>query len=307
MTSRTQPSSGRRAARTPARAGGRPALVLLLVCATLSGCGAQVLKHRSEPVERPAAPKLTATQLKVLEAREQMAIAPNEPYWPYRLGEIYLESDSLPRAEAALRTSLHRDSSYAPALSLLSKLYYDAGRHQEAVEMLESARAQAAAGAVPPGLLAGLALHYEALGRRDIAGGLVREVPGSARGDSRSATVYVTLRGEDPAAATDLASSALHDDGRSAVNHNNYGITRLRAGDPKAARDAFLRAIDIDPRLPGPYYNLALLEHFYLFDDEAAAEWLKAYRQRAGEDPDGLFEAIAKGAGKPLAEKGREP
>ena len=112
----------------------------------------------------------------------------------------------------------------------------------------------------------------------------------------------MTLRGEKPEAATEMARAALDDDPRSAVNQNNYGITQLRAGDPKAARSAFLRAIEIDPKLPGPYYNLAILERFYMFDEEAATRWLKEYRERASEDPDGLFKSDA----KPVAGKENE-
>jgi len=284
------------------------ALALLLGCSAVSGCGMHLVGHRSDAVTRPEEPKLSDLQRKILEAGQQSALAPQEPYWPYRLGQIYLEADSAARGEAALRTALSRDPSYAPALALLSKRYYDTGRHQQAVEMLESARTKAAASpdGVPPGLIGGLALHYEAMGRHDLATGLVGAAPRSDAGSSRSALVYVTLRGDQPGAASDLARAALDDDPHSAVNQNNYGITRLRAGDPKAARTAFLKAIEIDPKLPGPYYNLAILERFYVFDEEAAGRWLEAYRQRASDDPDNLFATPKKGEPKPVAEKGRE-
>ncbi len=283
------------------------ALALVLLCATTTGCGMRVLAHRSEPVERRSQPQLTRHETRVLEAREQMALDAKEPYWPYRLGQIHVEADSLAQAEAALKASLRRDPSYAPALSLLAKLYYDAGRHAEAVELLESARTRpgAFAGGVPQEITSGLALHYEALGRHDLAAALVGNASRSATGPARSAAVYVTLRGESARGATDLASAAVEEDAKSAANHNNYGITKLKAGDPKSARKAFLRAIELDPELPGPYYNLAILERYYRFDDVAAARWLRAYREHASQDPDGLFGAVEKGAPKPIAKEER--
>jgi Flp pilus assembly protein TadD len=88
----------------------------------------------------------------------------------------------------------------------------------------------------------------------------------------------------------------LKKNGKSAVNHNNYGITKLRAGEPETAREAFLTAIEIDPSLPGPYYNLAILEKFYRFNDEAAVKWFGLYQERSRDDPDGLIDVFAESA-----------
>jgi len=297
---------GARSRRHPAAPALRLALAALLACVTLAGCAAKSVQHGSQPVTRKdkGSPKLAGLQEKIFEARDQSSVDVTEPYWPYRLGEIYAEADSVALAESALRSSLRRDPSYAPALALLSKLFYDARRHQDGVELLEAARTRSGAfpEGVPPALLGGLALHYEALGRHDLAAAVVAGVQGSDPGKARSALVYVTLRGEHPAAAADPARAAVDDDSRSAANQNNFGLTRLRAGDPKAARDAFLKAIEIDPKRPGPYYNLAIVERFYFLDDAAAVRWLKAYRERSNEDPDGLFKLFE---AKPVAEKGR--
>jgi len=267
------------------------AAALLLLCTTLGGCGLGIVAHRGDVIERRSG---SGVEAQILEAREQSAPDPKQPYWPFRLGQIYLDADSVSQAEAALKVSLARDQGYAPALSLLSKLYYDAGRHREAVEALESARAHP--GSFPDGfpedLLAGLALHYDALERPDLAATAVAAIQGPDRRSARSARVYVMLRGRSPDAATPLASAALDDDPRSAINQNNYGITRLRGGDPTAARRAFMKAIDLDPKLPGPYYNLAILEKYYACDDGAAARWLKNYREWSSDDPDSLFKAI---------------
>jgi len=287
-----------------ASSAGVTAIVLLaLGSPVLSGCASHLQGKLPEAVARAEAPKLSATQKQVEEVREQAALAPDEPYWPYRLAEIYVEADSATRAEAALATCLRRDATYAPALALLSRLYYRSGRHAEGVALLEAARTRtsAAPGGMPPALLACLALHYEALGRHDLAAVVVAEAERTEPGPARSALVYVTLRGENPDSADGPARAAVDDDPRSAPAQNNYGITRLRAGDPKGARSAFLRAIELDPALPGPYYNLAILERFYLFDDDAAARWLAAYRERSSDDPDGLFRLMA-GAGSGAAD-----
>jgi len=280
---------------------------------TMGGCGLVPHAHRGEPTARAAgaaaaeAPKLTAVQQKLADAREQGTLDPGEPYWGYRTAEIYVESDSLALAEAALKACLARDPVYVPALALLSKLYYDSGRHDQGVQLLEAARGRAGAfpNGVPAALLAGLALHYEALGRHDqaVAVAAVARHPGDDR--TGTALVYVTLRGDHPEAAADLARAALDENSHSAANQNNYGITKLRSGDPKAARDAFLRAIDLDSRLPGPYYNLAIVERFFFFNEEAAARWLTAYRERASDDPDNLFGPVAGGEAKSAPGKER--
>jgi Tfp pilus assembly protein PilF len=96
----------------------------------------------------------------------------------------------------------------------------------------------------------------------------------------------------------------VRDDPKSGACRNNYGITRLRAGDPAAAREALQAAIQIDPRLPGPYYNLAILEKYYALDDAAAERSFGQYWERSHADPDRLAQALAPGHGpKDLAER----
>jgi Tfp pilus assembly protein PilF len=232
---------------------------------------------------------------------------PHQPYWPYEEALAQIERDSLGAAEASLARALQRDPGYVPALSLLSKLYFESSRHEEAVRLLEGAqtRANGAPDRFPPELAAGLALHYDALDRLQAAHGLLDKLP--ARDDETgSARVYVTLRGTQPDSAADLAERAVREQARSAANQNNYGITRLRAGDLKAARWSLQRAIELDPRLPGPYYNLAILEKFYAFDDDAAQRWWREYRKRSQEDPDSLRAAFENGDPKRLAQQGTE-
>lgn len=283
-------------------------LALLGACLLLPGCGMRVLGRRIDLL--PGGSKADGRQEKMLEARGQAALNLQEPFWHYRIAELHLEADSLAHAEAALKSCLERNDHYVPALSLLSKLYYDAGRHREAVTLLEAVRSRPRGfedGTTPEALLAGLALHYDALDQLAQAAALIDGMPAQGRKETRSAMVFVTLRGEKPDSASAWAAKGVSEAPRSAVNQNNYGIARLRAGDPAAARRAFLAAIDLDARLPGPYYNLAILEKFYTFDDEAAARWLKAYRARSSQDPDSLFGMFAKSDPKRIADEGRRP
>jgi len=265
-----------------------------------TGCGMSVLGHRMDPFGRtakapkaPKAPDSANLAESLRDSREQAGLAPREPYWPYHLGQLYVAADSLADGEAALRSALALDPTYAPALSLLSKVYFATGRNQQAIDLLEAARTkmETTPAGFPSELRVGLALHYDALGRADLARNAVSGL--SSRQRDGSASVYLVLRGASPDSATDLANQALHDAPKSAVSQNNFGITRLRAGDPAGARRAFLSAIEIDPRLPGPYYNLAILDKFYALDDEQASHWYKLYRDRAADDPDGLAQVFA--------------
>jgi tetratricopeptide (TPR) repeat protein len=311
MTDSTHRHALRRVFATRANERWARALAIGFLGVALAGCSLRTLAHPMGLGERAPARREPATpSSKIDEAKAQSAASPAEPYWPYHLAQLYLESDSTARAEAALGSAIARDSLYAPALSLLSKIDFDAGRHAQAIERLEAARAHAdrfPGGTFPPVLLADLALHQEALGRHDRARELIAELPRSMRNETVSTSTYLALRGDAPDSAGALATAALHADPRSAANQNNYGITRLRAGDLDAARHAFGAAIEIDPRLPGPYYNLAILERFYALDDAAGARWFGLYRQRSGDDPDGLAQVFEKHETKTVAEKKDEP
>jgi Tfp pilus assembly protein PilF len=289
----------RRAAR------GAALLALGMTAVALSGCAVHVLGHRIGLPARADRPRATGLQAQVLDLREQATLAPREPYWPYQIARAYLGADSIAPAEAALRASLALQRTYAPSLALLSKLYFETGRHTEAVAALEPVRSQPGAFAndVRQVLLAGLALHEDALGRTGAAGDAIARIP---RGDLKAAApaaVYIALRSDHPGTADSLAAAAVRDDPRSAANQNNFGITRLHAGDPVAARRAFMAAIRLDSKLPGPYYNLAILEKYYALDDAAASHWFASYWERSQADPDSLLGVFANG-GKNLVVRG---
>jgi tetratricopeptide (TPR) repeat protein len=278
--------------------------ILLAAALLLAGCGARLAGRSDARPDRDPA-REPGLEERLRQARAESQAAPREPYWPCRLAQLYLDADSVAKAEEALEAALARDRLYAPALSLLSKLHYRAGRHEQAVAVLEAARSTA--GAFPAGppveLLAGLALHYEALGRLDLARGVLAAIPREARGEAGGIAAYLALRAS-PDSALALARASARARPRSAASQNNYGIALLRAGDPAAAGRAFRAAIELDPELAGPYYNLAILERYYLLDDQAALRWFELYWQRSHDDPDGLAPAFGKTAPGELAKKG---
>jgi tetratricopeptide (TPR) repeat protein len=230
-----------------------------------------------------------------------MALEPGEAFWPYRLGVLLAAADSTRAAETALRSALALDPSHAPSLALLSRLMFDQGRHAEAIRELETARAQAFPNDMPAALLEGLALHYDAVDRVEDARAALAAIPAGER--PGSARVYLQLRGDAPGKADALAAETARHAPKSAVNQNNLGIARLRAGDPDGASKAFEKAIELDAGLPGPYYNMAILERFYRLDDAAAARWFRRYRERATADPDGLAGLMGGEDARPIAER----
>jgi len=271
-------------------------LVLALACVPAGGCGARRFsRHAALAMPAPAAA-----------ARAQAADAardPRDPWWPYRDAEAHVAADSLASAEADLRRALALDPTYAPALALLSKLEFDSGRSADAMTLLEPVRRQpdAYAPAARTRLLAGLALHADAVGDTARAHEALANVLDAGGRQDASVPVYLALRGDAPETAAPLAREAVRHDGHSAVNQNNLGITLLRAGDVEGARKAFAEAIARDPALPGPYYNLAILEKWYRFDDEAAARAFAEYAKRSQDDPDGLRAVFAAPAAHPDA------
>jgi Flp pilus assembly protein TadD len=295
------------------RPGGAPAahgpLVVLALAAglaSLPGCGFSIWSHpRADLTATTGQAAKKDLPAEIAETRAAMALSPTEAWLPYRLGALYMAADSTARAEQAFRQALAIDPYHAPTLSMLSRLYFQSGHHADAIEMLEKARAhpQGFAGGMPVELLEGLALHYDAVDRLGDARAVMRAAHPESDAGASSAVVFFTLRGESVQGAGDLAERAVRARPKSAVDQNNFGVTRLKAGDADAAERAFEKAIDLDASLPGPYYNMAILAKYYRLDDEAAEKWFRRYRERASEDPDGLAQALEQSRPKALAER----
>lgn len=240
----------------------------------------------------------------IAELEAKATLSPTEPYWPFRIAEIRLEGGDSAAAEAALRQALARDPSHAPSLALASRIWYEAGRHDEAVALLEGARTR---GPLPDLLGVALALHYDAAGDPQHAEQIVTSLEPKLAdwAEGGAGLAYLRLRGAGFDAAEQTARRAL-DAASTAVNHNNYGIARLYAGDPETAREHFIKANRLQPELAGPLYNLAIVDHFYRFDTKSARDWFARYREVASDDPDGLEQALSVELARENADKHEE-
>lgn len=210
----------------------------------------------------------------------------------------------MPLDEPGLRAHLAANPGDVDALAHLSRLLWDARRHEEGVAALDQARA--AGVRLPDSLVTALALHHDALGNAEIADSLAHVLEQRLSDWSRagSAVAYLRLRGDEYVNSEAIARRAL-DARPSAANHNNLGIALLYAGRPAEARKSFLTAVELDSKLPGPLYNLAIVDRFYRFDDDSARDWFRRYRTLSNEDPDGLAEllSVKVAAGQPGAKE----
>jgi len=265
----------------------RRAVPFAAACLLVAGCSS--VSRLSGGGDHPAGvPSGADTAAEIARLETKAAERPAEPYWPFRVAEIHAGAGDAAQAETSLRAALARDPDHAPSLSLLSKLWFEAGRHDEAVALLEQAAARKP---LPEPLRVALALHYDALGEVGTADSLVNGLDGDWATDGAALT-YLHLRGDDFLRSEETARKAL-DAEPSAVNHNNYGIALLYGGRPDEARKHFLKAEDLDPALPGPLYNLAIVDRFYRFDVDGARKWFARYRELADDDPDGLADVLA--------------
>ncbi len=203
--------------------------------------------------------------------------------------------------EASWRARLAREPADAAALTRLSRLLYEQGRHAEAVALLEplrEGRVRLASGD-RAAALAGLAMHEAALGRDDAARVLLASLPADA---APGVAAYLAVRGFATDSALAATERALRVAPESAVLRNNRGIALLRAGDADAASAEFERAIALDPARPGPYYNLAILERFYRLDTATAQRRFQQYWSRSHADPDSLHAELGRGRPATVAE-----
>lgn len=256
-------------------------------CATLGDIGNSMMFWRGDDDNRVVGGKSMSPEdieADLLVTGEQMRNDPLEPYWPYHMGELQLARGNASEAVPFLQGALEDDPAYAPAVALLSKIYYDQRKHEEAITLLDGFIASHPG--APDALRAALALHLEAVGDLDAANATL-DAGGNSR-EVRAARTFVALRGYQEEPILDTARRALDDDPGSAVNHNNYGIALLFAGQPDEARKSFMKALKIDGNLPGAMYNMAIVEAFYFFDEDTARNWFERYEQVANDDPDNL-------------------
>lgn len=272
----------------PLRVAARKApLVLLPTWLMLSGCFGSALWDWTSSSNEP---DVSASEFQRL--HREAALAPSEAYWPHRLAELHLAAGNADSARVHCDAALDRNADYAPALSLRSQMYWDTGDHQDAVVLLQAAEQRLRP--FPAELSVALALHLDAFGEFEAADEIFTALPPETPA-LRQLDGYRRLRGDDYTDSLDSARALAEANPNVAAHQNNIGIALLYAGQPHEAKRALERALELDPRLPGPHYNLAIVERFYFFQDEAARDHLRSYLQLASDDPDGLTAIFAQG------------
>lgn len=263
------------------RVAGIVALMLLTGLLGACGGGGSPATDPSDSGQR----SLDSWRAELLTVEENIAVTPEEAYWPYRAAEIQIAMDQPGQAQASLEQALTLDADYSPALLLLSKLHYQTGRYEHAVSLLDAALSRSTRD--PDALRIALAINLEALGEIEAAQELLAQCsqdPTLRPG----AETFLSLRGDEYLESRDIAETALGADPESASNHNNYGIALLYDGEPEAARESFLRALELDPQIAGALYNLAIVETYYFYDLEKGRAWFERYAELQSDDPDEL-------------------
>lgn len=246
---------------------------LMVAALVLAGCSGTAPGPTSDPVADLEA---------ALAGRK---LQPTEPYWSYRQAILHEAAGRAELAHAHLDSALSLDGEYAPAIALRSKLLFDEGRHQPAISLLTDYRDRHPE--ADDALCAALALHLDAVGAWEESDAVLATCSENSPPVTAVRT-FLGLRGEHPVAATAAAEKALQADPESAVNLNNHGIALLYAGRPVEAKQAFLAALERKSDLPGALYNLAIVDTYYFYDEDAGREWFSRYSALASDDPDNL-------------------
>lgn len=246
----------------------------------VAGCGSG---GRVDPSSDPRV--LADWQDELTVVQERRSADPAHPYWPFRTAQIYVALDSLDLAQQQLQDALVLEPTHAPALLLLSKIHYQQKRHEEAINLLETALARGSQN--PDELRIALALNLEAVGALEEAEAVLAQCaddPALRPG----AEAFLSLRSDAFLEARPVTESALASNPASASNHNNHGISLLYDGDPEGARASFMEALALDPELAGALYNLAIVEAYYFYDLDKGREWFSRYAELESDDPDDL-------------------
>ncbi|MFN8548060.1 MAG: hypothetical protein U0527_08880 [Candidatus Eisenbacteria bacterium] len=264
------------------------ALIAVLGAIALAACGGSRPTLEATPGVTTATHDSTATGVEEPASVAELSRRLVRAHW--RRAQALATRDSLTAADQEVAQALAIDSLDAPSLVLQSDLDYRAGRHDAAIARLEAARPHLVP--CPIEVTAALALHLAARGEADRAESLLAPFYADTRSADwkrlGSVLTFAALRSSHPESrgprAAEEALAALD----SPINRNNQGIALLVRGDAEAARTQFLEAHAQDPTLPGPLYNLAIVERFYFQSEAKAREWFEQYLALSDQDPDGL-------------------
>jgi tetratricopeptide (TPR) repeat protein len=165
--------------------------------------------------------------------------------------------DEAARATELLRQALEEDPNLLDAHQMLGNLELDGGRPETAAGHFESALALD--DRHKPSLF-GLATSHHRLGRTEEALIGYRRLLEIAGQDSKATLAIADIeveRGDLRAAETALQAAALP--GAQALLFNRLGEVQALAGRPDEARQSLKTAINGNPRLSQPHFNLAVI------------------------------------------------
>jgi tetratricopeptide (TPR) repeat protein len=190
----------------------------------------------------------------------------DEELW-LAIGNLYAETNNLPKAEQAMRSALSVNPDFALAQTRLAFLLYDAGRFGDAIQYLESAY-----DAFPENDIISrrLAISYQRSGRMDEAiaryEGLIRNNPNNAQAYLNVVSLYRQQATEatDPAIAEQLNSKAINAmnelkrvDPENPMAYLNLASIYLAQGKNADAETNANLTLQKDPTLYQPYIILA--------------------------------------------------
>ncbi len=158
-------------------------------------------------------------------------------------------------AIAALRAALERGLTDASVLRQLGLTYAENGLAREAIEVL-----QPLAGDDDPTTLAALGIALSDAGRHQEALAVLERSLGLDDNEPKTLETLgvVTLRTQRPAAAKRWLERALELNDNLPFSWNTLGVVHAYQGETAAAMDAWDKAVELDPRQYDALYNLGM-------------------------------------------------
>jgi arylsulfatase A-like enzyme/Flp pilus assembly protein TadD len=263
---------------------------------------ARLLPREAKEPPRPSTP----TAEEVAKLRALGYVASSGSSGPRRVRTVFGEADDPKRLlavdQAIFRViDLYQRGRLAEAIAEAERLVaryprlvvgveYLAFLHQQADRLPEAARllkayfeGPGAEGAAPEALRVRYGMVLSEMGRPKEAVRVLAPLAGSADPDSLDALGIAHADAGDSAAARDAFGKALALDPANPQALEGLGIVALREGKPGEASEAFRKALEANPRLPGSLNGLGAAELALGNPDAALAAWRAALSVNPGD------------------------
>jgi tetratricopeptide (TPR) repeat protein len=198
--------------------------------------------------------------------QEAAATASPEPL--YQLSLLYLEQNRIDDAVLVLQECLQRDADYTPALTLLARTLYQAGRVFEALDWFSRRPVEA----WPEPVQINIALLQAEAGNTIEARHILESrLQGAWSRQARSNLAYLDLLDEETMTARKNLETLIRQNIDSPEVLNNLAVARLRDGDVEGSVEILQRLTSTHRDFAVAHMNLALLLQHWLFDEKGAA------------------------------------